>query len=265
MKKRSLVAAVAMLLVSALVLTSATFAWFAKGTATSVTTMTTTVTNSDGSLLVAAKNADGFFKTSISADDFIATGDYEGLTATNNALKPVDMKLATLSSEPVFYGCSYDGYTFTAGAAASGDYLVYNWYIKADKAGTIELNPSFNAGTGTGFVYGLVRVNNICHVYGTSSDTYTPFDDNNLTATEAGTPNGVVEAGEVGAGALAANAVSVTNDASIQIAATANQVYTVTCYIWAEGQDTGCFGSVSNSGATFSFAPSLTLPATPNP
>lgn len=260
MKKRSLVAAVAMLLVSALVLTSATFAWFAKGNAATVTTMTTTVSNNDGALLVAAKNADGFWKTSIAAEDFINAGTFSG-TATNNALKPVDMKLATLTSTPAWYGCSFDGYEYNGAAAVGDEYITYTWYIKSDKAGTIDLVPSFNAGTGAGFVYGLVIVNGTAHIYGTTSDSYVPFDDVNVKATEAaGGTAGVVDAAEVTQGALASTyASTVTNDASIQISATAGQAYSVECYIWAEGQDSGCTGAVSNTGATFSFAPTLTL------
>lgn len=258
MKKRSLFAAVAMLLVSALVLTSATFAWFAAGQATTVTTVTSKVQNNDGSLLVAAQNAQGFFKTEIGAADFVAANS--GLLAADNVLTPVDAKIVG-NNAPVWFGCTYDGFEFDASANGTG-YLNYNWYIKSDKDGTINLVPSFTVGTGGAFVYGLVIVNNVNYIFGTSGDSYVPFNDSNVEATEGASGTmGIVDSNDtITAGALYNGTVSVQNPAAINIAATAGTVYTIQCYVWAEGQDDGCYGSVSNTGAGFSFAPTLTLP-----
>ncbi|MBQ2812726.1 MAG: hypothetical protein IJE63_05680, partial [Clostridia bacterium] len=70
MKKRSLVAALAMLMVSAIVLTSSTYAWFATGKTAKVSNVSATVGNSDGNILVSADGEN--FNTSISFDDFVA-------------------------------------------------------------------------------------------------------------------------------------------------------------------------------------------------
>ena len=67
MKKRSLVAAIAMLMVSAIVLTSSTYAWFATSSAAAVDKFSATVTNNSGSLTVQAVNGNtlGTKKTTI--------------------------------------------------------------------------------------------------------------------------------------------------------------------------------------------------------
>ena len=57
MKKRSLVAAIAMLIVSAIVLTSSTYAWFASNSAANVETISANVANNDGSLQIMATEA----------------------------------------------------------------------------------------------------------------------------------------------------------------------------------------------------------------
>ena len=58
MKKHSLVAAIAMLVVSAIVLTSATFAWFSMGTTVGVEALTIGVSESSGLLISAQPTAD---------------------------------------------------------------------------------------------------------------------------------------------------------------------------------------------------------------
>jgi hypothetical protein len=57
MKKRSLIASIAMLLVSAIVLSTSTYAWFSAGAAVSVEKITASVQNTDGSLQVSATGA----------------------------------------------------------------------------------------------------------------------------------------------------------------------------------------------------------------
>ena len=249
MKKRSLVAAVAMLIVSALVLTTATYAWFAAGSAATVGSIATTVSNSDGSLLVSSTNTEGSWKTALTYADF------DGLFETGNTLYPVSV---TPSADPAFVGCSYDGYTFEAGEAAAkgAKYLDYTWYFKsANQDKSVVLTPGFTTGTGSQFVYGLLIVNNNYYVFGANGDSYTPIKEINTKATEGQTTqNAIIDAAEVTQGALADSAVTVNAPGTITVAATADTSYSVRCIVWAEGQDAGCAGSVSNVGAGFSFS-----------
>jgi hypothetical protein len=275
MKKRSLVAAVAMLLVSALVLTSATFAWFAKGKTATVGELQAKCVNSDGALLVAAQNSDEFFKTSIDYNDFhlansaLVGGQVEGVQQYNQ-LDPVDIKFASNhKGDPTILGCNYNGTTFTPNATP-GKYLEYTFYIKAvGNDQVIDLKPSWNAGTSAApYVYGAIKCDGMAdatqwYIFGQSSRTYTPFDSGSWTKAVEQTgqaPNGIVDAGDTITGtALASYTITPDNPAAgtFQFTATADTAYTVSVLIWAEGQDAACTGSASNTGAYFSFAPEI--------
>lgn len=157
MKKRSLFAAVAMLIVSAIVLTSATYAWFAASTsAATVAKFTASVSADDGSLLV--QSTGDFAVKDGSGNDLpyaksISSANYHGLCTD---LTPVsfDFTGASGSGMARYYGTrtgpiklAYDGATFSNGGTAvvngsqdtgtqatswdgTGDYLQYNFNVK---------------------------------------------------------------------------------------------------------------------------------------
>jgi hypothetical protein len=248
MKKRSLFAAVVMLVVSAIVLTSSTYAWFASGSTASVGQILTTVQNSDGSLVVSANGTD--WKTALTYQDF------SGLFETGNELYPVDV---TPGTDPTIRSCAYDGETFTAGAAnANGaKYLDYTWQFKSNNFDkTIELTPTFAAGSLGSFVYGLIIVDGHYYVFSSASgDQYFPISEANTTATEAAPADGVIQSAEVVTGAISSTPVtaSTLTNGKISVAATANTPVSVRCLVWAEGQDAGCAGACQQTGAGFNF------------
>lgn len=269
MKKRSLVAAIAMLIVSAIVLTSSTYAWFASSASASVTGINATVSNNNGSISVAptgtyAKAAvKDIYKTAITGND------YENL-CTN--LNPVSMNFTTT---PQFNKVNYDTAKFTSFTAGgeNSDYLVYQFKVKASNAAdasaarTVSMGTSFTTNSGA-FCNGIVAVTV------NSTTTYYFYNGGGsyeaLVAMTAGSTgiedtngNAIVDAGDANLVAASdlvqstsfATAGLVDGPSSISvltgIAAGAEAEATVTCYVWAEGQDSGCTGNVNAQQAYF--------------
>ena len=258
MKKRSLVAALAMLLVSALVLTSATYAWFAKSNSAQVQAVTTQAGNAGGALEVSVDQTN--WKTTLTSKDLGQT--YEQSGGVDDLTKPIAATLTPVDMLPgsgtsiTWFGCNYTGQDFTASANGSG-YLHKTFYLRTDSVDKyIELNPSF---TPSQFIWGMVIVDGQRVIWGDGS--YTPFSSGTLQATEVGTNDGVVSVGEVTTGALATDngnplLVSQSNSTSITLTPAANKkTFQIDYYIWAEGQDQDCYGTVDLTNTGFTFAP----------
>lgn len=260
MKKRSLVAAIAMLVVSAIVLTSSTYAWFASNSSASVSNISATVTNNDGSLQVMATDsaaAGAVWKTAI-----VAT-DYTGLPS---ALHPVSMNIN--SGSPTFYKVTYDGQNFTAGSAGASntDYLVYGFDVKytngGDSAATINVTPTW--GDTSNFCYALIQLTaggTTTNYILASAGSYTAVT--NVTGTiddSTGATAAVIDATDDGyanatMGAALGGATTTTSGTALTFSAAASTATTanVKVYIWAEGQDANCTGTVNSESAQISF------------
>lgn len=189
MKKRSLFAAVAMLLVSAIVLTSATYAWFASNDSASVAGIKASVTNTDGNLRVKA-SGDYALSTATWGNAVLAT-DYDS-TLLPTVLKPVSFRMKT---NPTFTNqieetpikVTYDGVTFgpatavtTAGTTC--DFLKYSFDVDFktnDDTGsgkTVTLTPGTPDRGGSNFIYFYVETNvgGTKNGYWYGSDKYEP-------------------------------------------------------------------------------------------
>ena len=129
MKKRSLVAALAMLVVSAIVLTSSTYAWFATSSKASVSTISAQVTSNKGALTVQATGA--YAKDTAIKSTSITDADY--LDTMTSSLTPVSVYLNSTPAEGAtpftagkvgFNVTEFEGY---ANAAVNTDYLTYQF------------------------------------------------------------------------------------------------------------------------------------------
>lgn len=266
MKKRSLVAAIAMLIVSAIVLTSSTYAWFASSASASVTGINATVSNNNGSISVAPTGTNAkaavkdIYKTAITGND------YEGL-CTN--LNPVSMYIS--DSTPQFNKVNYNTETFTSFAPATenADYLVYQFKVKASNAAdasaarNVGMTTSFTTNTGA-FCNGIVAVTaggtTTYYFYngGGSYEALIAMTNSTITDTNGDAIVGSGDANLVAASDLLASSSFsgvTTGPASIpvlsSIAAGAEAEATVSVYVWAEGQDSGCTGNVNAEQAYF--------------
>lgn len=248
MKKRSLVAALAMLMVSAIVLTSSTYAWFATATTAQVSGINAKIENAAGSIYVSADKAN--WASSLSAADLAASGK-------------ITQSLTTVSYNPASdqffagqFGSGAQATTFTlTGAEAVAGYNRATVYLKAEQAGTVTVTPSL-AGTMTGaeFIYASVKVNGNQIFLGAANDSYYPILPESLgtngTAYDTNPQNGIIDSAEIGqnggTGCKLGNLVQVSTNQTItfDVAAYASDadIVSIEIYLWAEGQDDDCIG-----------------------
>lgn len=304
MKKRSLFAAVAMLIVSAVVLTSATYAWFASGSTANVTLIGASVSNSDGTLLISADGTN--YKTTLAYTDWQGVSGNYGINTTSNGsqvfapLNPISfgindtgMPMIAGGISQVTTGENAGKYQFTAtGAASTSDYVDLTFYVKATFKCVVSVAPTFVSGKN--FVYGALvcdgtdgsddsdpenvipaAINdlNTKTVRGKTGATgYYPVIKTSGSALDNNGRNDIVDAAEDAAAneqvadrLLGTQVVPDSNNLKFVITeamANAGTPVTIHLYIWAEGQDTSCTGSVQNAEATMTVA--LTKTAFPS-
>ncbi|MEI6578529.1 MAG: hypothetical protein WCN92_03600 [Eubacteriales bacterium] len=259
-KKRALLSAIAMLLVSAITLSSATFAWFTVGDTASISAITASV-KSASAIEVSADNV-----------DWNATLTQANLTynaVTNNTVKPDNsfptflnaISTPATAAMPFFIGTLANTKLFTVTAPATtgeiGASLVkFTFWIRA----AADTNVTYAA---TGFTGITALVSTYCAmqigttdanaatiaplVYvGTTGNTYKA-----ITGTGTGTDansNGIMDTGE-GFTNLAASTVSTQKFLTAPvIALTAGVAREIIVYMWLEGQDAEC--KVATGGAT---------------
>ena len=246
MKKRSLIAAIAMLIVSAVVLTSATYAWFASGSTATVTAISGNVQNSDGSILLSADGGTTWLAT-------IGEGNFTQATLAKAAnYTPVDVDPRTTT--PVILGGALTSGVWTKGTAAAGtDYTEFSFKVKTTvDVATVTCTPAF--ATGVAFGYAAVIVDDHIYVYGSAANrTYNCFESSITTANDTNA-NDIIDAGDTACPTL--NTVTATNPGTITFSTTAGDPVDVRVLIWAEGQDAACTGTVAQQaiGIGFSFA-----------
>lgn len=248
MKKRSLVAALAMLMVSAIVLTSSTYAWFATATTAKVTGVNASIENAAGSIYVSANKTD--WSSSLTATDLAASGTITQ-TLTTVSYDPTDD--AFFAGQ---FGTGELATTFTlTGAEATTGFNRAKIYLKAEQAGTVTVSPSLAGNmTGAEFIYASVKVGNDQVFLGAANDSYYPISPASLgtngTAYDTNPQNGIIDTAEISAngasGCELGSQVQVSANQSItfDVSAYASDadIVEIEIYLWAEGQDTDCVG-----------------------
>ena len=247
MKKRSLISAVAMLIVSAIVLTSATYAWFASGSNAYVETISATITNSDGSILLSADGGTQWLST-------IGQGNFTASTGSfSSAYAPVSV---TVAANPAVVGGQLDGSNFQAVAATAGnEYTKFSYKLKTTVDATVSCAPSF--ATAVDYGYALVIINGTTYLYGKdTARTYNPISNAADLTTVKGVDsnnNYIMDSGDSLCPAIGA-ATQPTNPGTITIDTTANNPVDIDVYIWAEGQDASCHGTVNAQEISIGFS-----------
>ena len=274
MKKRSLFAAVAMLIVSAIVLTSATFAWFQANGSVEVAGFNATTTSQGGGLLVSTTGGAGTWKNALTYDDYAAVNS-NVLIASGGTFTPVSGSVGADGSVSFIAG-SLSGATFSYSGSATQGYIKYTTYVQSPNvAGNIQVAPTMNSDSP--FVYYSVVVNqattNLKHytaaATGNSTSTYTynaianTGETANANAAQDNNPaNGIIDDAEKAALTLSSQpAVSPFNASTAQTALTfaaeAGVAYEITVYCWAEGQDSDCVAGAAATSTTIGLDLSL--------
>jgi hypothetical protein len=255
-----------MLLVSAIVLSTSTYAWFSAGATVSVGDITATIEQTDGSIEISADNTN--WGSSIGLTELKAVAGnalfYEGTaTATKVAnLTPVSATPGTGSM--TFVNASLAGNadgtntvtSTTTAAVADGKYVYYSFYIKAGNADTeVTITPNFTVSGDKNFVLGAVSVDGgAAAVYGSSSSvTYLPMTAGK-TAVDSDA-NCIIDSSDASAGVPSGTlGTQVTsNGTAFTDVKPGTSGIQVKVWIWAEGQQADCAGSVSGLSGTFAF------------
>jgi hypothetical protein len=253
-KKRALLSAIAMLIVSAVVLSSATFAWFIAGTTASVTGIQATV-SSGSSVQVSAEATANFSNTvDMATLKLQPTNSFPGsLTAISTGNTPADGAF--------FLGNLTNAYVFTSSTIAPaniGDYLVkFTVYVRCSTAGSVTLTGSNFATSGNSMVYGATQIDGTGPVKVWAADN-TTLGYNGISTAVAGTDanhDGIISASEKTAGTLT-TIVPLGNIQTLTIpfSGTVDETHSLTIFMWLEGQDAQCSGSVTATpGLTLQF------------
>ena len=260
MKKRSLFAAVAMLIVSAIVLTSATYAWFASSNQASMGTFTAGIQNTGGAITISADGQE--FKTTLAQADFYVGGDITGsIKQTADAQFPATLTAVSFDpatqNAPAVAG-SYSGTTFS-GTAAPNDgtgYVKYAIIVKADAACTVNVTLTSSQSSAAPYIWAAIKgttapiiVNG--NAVNSAARQYVP-----ATAVAAGGTSPVDADGDWVIDASEATGTNVTLGSAVSASGTNNNAMgtlvfteagtkTITVYEWAEGQDAACNGTIN--------------------
>jgi len=265
-KKRAILSAVAMLVVSAIALSSATFAWFSAGTTVSAGQLSASITNNDGSLVITADNpTNNNWKTNLDATDIIGSTTAGNIlpsgmtvgTPTAGVFTPITVEWSAASVTPlagqVTIGATAP-YTHTVAASgnATGGFLKYTVWVKTSTNTNIKLTPYF-ANT-VPFVYGGVILGSQKVLLGADGDSYYPLANGSVSGTDSN-GNDVLDSSDIGFQTSylgEKQTVSASSVITTTVAIVANTPTPITVYMWAEGQDTNCSGAIGTATGTVS-------------
>lgn len=249
MKKRSLFAAVAMLIVSAIVLTGSTYAWFSSAGVAYVQKAEATISVSDQSNIQVKTGSLAWGQTLT----------MQQLTSSNSPkqLQAVDFDPQT--STTAIKTLDYDGTYYTGITNGSLDNVLrYSWQVRAVNPGTkttLNIPVEFAAGGDTPALIGVVQVveqgDSGWYTYGNTS--WKPLGSVTAATETAGTA-GVIDDGDItnsgealGSSKSASNlsgTISITGDTTHPL----TDGYHINVWVWAEGQSAACTNSIAIAG-----------------
>lgn len=295
MKKRSLFAAVAMLIVSALVLTSATYAWFQSGGNAYITAYDSTTVNAGTGvqLKTTVNNAD--WQNTLVYSDFTGSTDHLVKNFTGAAGQTGDGKLHPVSS---YNGSSfkaydintsnqfhkltpvdgwYDVYTFSVGTVAAGDNVTCKLNLSGDAAAAARV-AVFVKETSDGS-FSLMQLPGATE--GATVDAIFSKDDASYDAIKTDLPANTVDADHnyiatESGDSLAATYFQAVTIAAAQQTGTSGATFTLTnpgqigasfnkqlmVVVWLEGNDSDCV-AVSAANKTLTVGWEFSVPTTP--
>ncbi len=266
-KKRALLSAVAMLIVSAVVLSSATFAWFTAGNQATITGIGASVGTSS-SLQVSSDEGTSWKSALIPADFGKADDYFPG--------QLVAVSTAAAASTSFFNGSfTENSDLFTSSSATDsvadlgGKLVKFTFLIRATSNVTVSYTTSSLTGNAVPAVYTMMKIGAAADnaaaatpvVLKAAGDSYYPVN----TAGTAHDTNGnfIIDSADsplptiIGSSTVSATPFS----SAATFGLTANAAKQVIVFMWLEGNDAQCF--VGTGGVVDSASLGLTFTATP--
>ena len=238
MKKRGLISAIAMLVVSAIVLTSATMAWFSMGKTVTVNSFTVDVTKADG-LQISANGSD--FGPSLNLAD-IKTATTEGKFAVNDIFSPVSS-----NGISAFIGGQIDENGLSLTSENVGGYYQFPVWIKYGGSSNINISlagttVTANAEQASGIT--AEKAARIC-IY---KDTTTSASEVKVFAPNSETSESYKYASSASDTTGTALSTVVTDPSTITFGMNANSTQKFIVKVWLEGFDTQCTDEIAAGG-----------------
>jgi hypothetical protein len=255
-KKRALLSAIAMLVVSAVVLSSATFAWFVAGDAANINTISANVATSSS------------IQVSADKDSWSATLNQSDMEAVPVGIVPDNSFPAMLTaistpataSMPFFKGELLNTKAFTSSSASAGDIAAslvkFTFWIRSGADAAAAFTTSTLIGSAINATYVAIQIGDsgvdnagtkTPTVFVGTANSYVP-----IIGAAAGTDtdgNGIMN----GAGEFGSLGTTVTGTAfagATQIALTSMTEKQIIVYMWLEGNDANCkLGTGGTSGS----------------
>jgi len=263
MKKRSLFAAVAMLIVSAIVLTSATYAWFVVGTQASITGITAQVASASSGVQVRRYDNGNAWSSTI---NFAALGQDENNSFPSTyipATAYVNTSNAFSCLSGAFDATNTNQINVTTGASAGTDYAKFQVKIRTTgDTKNVKLVPTITNAEGSTDANKALKVavqyNNGTSdqgVLGVFGDEYsaiktagTYLDTNaDFYITDADGDSSPY------ASALQAQTITSATDGVVLTGVNNSGTCYITVYMWIEGNDAECTNALSSQIANVSF------------
>lgn len=245
MKKSALLSSVAMLIVSAIVLTSATYAWFSASDKVDVKEISATVESSTG-LLISIDNGTSW-KTSVDVSSYKPTSFSPVSTATGGTDTWVTGG---------YKNSALDLSQATSGT--SGQFMMYNLWVKGPDGQVVTVTPNF--GDTAENVKKVMKF----ALYDTSTNK---FLGSGVIAAD-GTTTGYTGTSALGAqtaedtsGAFLTTAGSAVNEVS-SYSFTLSGIHKFVAYVWVEGNDPDCKAEDITSGSAIEFSVEMSIPTT---
>lgn len=251
-KKRALLSSVAMLVVSAVVLSSATFAWFVAGDTATITGIDATI--DAGSSVQVSRNRTGPWLGTLTSDaleGYRPSGETAALLAasTGPSVSGDSFYTGELDNNGVFSATALTDAAESLGTHA----FKFDVYVKSSVAGSVTLEgTTFTAGVLSKAVFcAIVEENKQAKIYNAAGSIVSGAYNGITAPIEAtDTGNGIIETGEISpavAGALQPVSTLGNIEDFAMTFANPQDVIKLTFYVWLEGQHADCVGTKSTA------------------
>lgn len=243
MKKSALLSSVAMLIVSAIVLTSATYAWFSASDKVDVKEISATVESSTGLLI--SIDSGSSWKTSVDVSSY-----------KPGSFSPVSTATGATGSWVTggYKNSALDLSEATSGS--TGQFMMYNLWVKGPDGKVVTVTPDF--GSTADSVKKVMKF----ALYDTTSNK---FLNSGVIAAD-GTTTGYTGTSATGSQvaddsttAFLTTAGSAVNEVS-SYSFTLSGVHKFVAYVWVEGNDPDCKAEDITSGSAIEFALNMSIP-----
>ncbi len=259
MKKRSLVAALAMLMVSAIVLTSSTYAWFATGTTAKVSGIDANIENADGSISISAEKEAGY-KTTLAMADFEGKGSNS--FASDFAPVSYDPTAGSFMAGSIAQNKDTGAMEFAVEQNTAGRYTTFDVYVKATTDCNVKITPELTASVS--YIYASIKTEENATngnaaaeaIFCQEGRSYYPLLSTAANGIDDNT-NNIMDTsdfeldGETEYAGVSSTLVKANEAANVIVALKADEPQMITVTLWAEGNDAACYGTVTDGEIDF--------------